>query len=81
MINLPIHSNLVKRPRPLYSPITVPGTPENKQYTNEFETAEDKQDEYLDLYYKIYARYKPEMGESNAESVERTDAIEAEYEL
>jgi hypothetical protein len=81
MLKLPIHSKLAKRSRPAFSPITVPGTPENQQYKNKFEIAEEKQDEDLDLYYKIYARYKLEMGESNAESVERTDAIEAEYKL
>ncbi len=81
MLKLPIHSKLAKRSRPAFSPITVPGTPENQQYKNKFGIAEEKQDEDLDLYYKIYARYKPEMGESNAESVERTDAIEAEYKL
>jgi hypothetical protein len=78
MLRLPIHSKLAKRSRPAFSPITVPGTPENQQYKKKFEIAEEKQDEDLDLYYKIYARYKPEMGESNAESVERTDVIEAE---
>ena len=43
--------------------------------------ADEKQDEDLGLYYKIYAKHKPELGESNAESVERTEAIEAEYVL
>jgi hypothetical protein len=75
-IKLNIRSSLAKRSRPVYSPITVPGTPESQQYKNKVEIAEEKQDEDLDLYYKIYARYKPEIGESNAESVERTDAIE-----
>jgi hypothetical protein len=45
------------------------------------EAIEGKQEEDLDLYYKIYAKFKPEMEESNAESVARTDAIEAEYRL
>jgi hypothetical protein len=81
MLKLPIHSKLAKRSRPAFSPITVPGTPENQQYKNKFETDEEKQDEDVDLYYKIYAKYKPEMVESNAESVERTDAIETEYKL
>jgi hypothetical protein len=43
------------------------------------EAIEGNQEEDLDLYYKIYAKFKPEMGESNAISVARTDAIEAEY--
>jgi hypothetical protein len=41
-IKLNIHSSLAKRPRPVYSPITVPGTPENQQYKNKFEIAEEK---------------------------------------
>jgi hypothetical protein len=81
MLRLPIHSKLAKRSRPAFSPITVPGTPENQQYKYKSEIAEEKRNEDLDLYHKIYARYKPEMGESTAESVERTNAIEAEYKL
>jgi hypothetical protein len=82
-LRLNIHSSLAKRQRStsIYSPITVPGTPENQQCKNKFEIAEEKQEEDLDLYHKIYTKYKPEMGESNAESAERADAIEAEYEL
>ena len=71
----------INRSRSIYSPITIPGTPENQMHENKFEKDNDKQDEDLDLYYKIYAKYKPELGESNAESVERTEAIEAEYVL
>jgi hypothetical protein len=80
-IKLNIHSSLAKRPRPAFSPITVPGTPENQLPTQRAEAVKDNQEEDLDLYYKIYAKFKPEMGESNAESVSRTDAIEAEYQL
>jgi hypothetical protein len=36
-------------------------------------------DNDLSLYYKVFNRYKPEVGESNAESVARTTALEAEY--
>ncbi len=36
-------------------------------------------DDDLDLYYKVYNRYKPEAGESNAESAARSTALEAEY--
>jgi hypothetical protein len=81
VLKLPIHSKLAKRTRPSFSPITVPGTPENQLSTQRSEAIEDNQEEDLDLYYKIYAKFKPEMGESNAESVSRTDAIEAEYQL
>ncbi len=77
-IKINIHSSLTKRTRSIYSAITVPGTPENQKFDNKFEMAEQKQDEDLDLYYKIYAKYKPELGESNAESVERTAAFESE---
>jgi hypothetical protein len=80
-IKINIRSSLAKQSRPIYSPITVPGTPENQQHENKSEPDEEKQDKDLDLYYKIYEKYKPELGESNAESVERTDAIEAEYAL
>jgi hypothetical protein len=76
-----IRSSLAKRSRPIYSPITIPGTPENQHHDNESKSGEEKQDEDLDLYYTIYDKYKPELGESNAESVERTEAIEAEYAL
>ena len=81
VLKLPIHSRLAKRPRPTFSPITVPGTPENQISTQMPEAIEGNQEEDLDLYYKIYSKFKPEMGESNAESVARTDAIEAEYRL
>jgi hypothetical protein len=81
VLKLPIHSKLAKRPRPAFSPITVPGTPENQISTQRSEAVEDNQEEDLDLYYKIYAKFKPEMGESNAESVSRADAIDEEYQL
>ncbi len=81
VLKLPIHSRLAKRARPTLSPITIPGTPEKQLSTQRSEAVEDNQEEDLELYYKIYANFKPEMGESNAESVKRTDAIEAEYQL
>ena len=81
VLKLPIHSRLAKRTRPTFSPITIPGTPEKQPSTQRSEAVEDNQEEDLELYYKICAKFKPEMGESNAESVERTDAIEAEYQL
>jgi hypothetical protein len=36
-------------------------------------------DDDLNLYYKVYNRYRPEAGESNAESAARSTALEAEY--
>jgi hypothetical protein len=81
VLKLPIHSRLAKRARPTFSPTTVPGAPENQISTQMSEAIEGNQEEDLDLYNKIYAKFKPEMGESNAESVAQTDAIEAEYRL
>jgi hypothetical protein len=75
---LPIHSRLAKRPHPAFSSVTVPRTPERNIQSHGSESVENNQDEDLDLYYKIYAKLKPEMGESNAESVKRTEVIEPE---
>ncbi len=62
------------------SPITVKGTPDRDEHTK---TEDDHVQQHLDndlsLYYKVFNRYKPEVGESNAESVARTTAFEAEY--
>ena len=62
------------------SPITVKGTPDRDEHTK---TEDDRVQQHLDtdlsLYYKVYNRFKPEFGESNAESVARTAAFEAEY--
>jgi hypothetical protein len=64
VLKLPIHSRLAKRSCPAFSPITVPGTPENQLSTHKFEAVENNHKEDLDLYYRIYEKYKPEMGES-----------------
>jgi hypothetical protein len=53
VLKLPIHSRLTKRARPTFSPITVPGTPENQLSTQRSEAVEDNQEEDLDLYYKV----------------------------
>ena len=55
------------------SPITVKGTPDQNEQTK---TGEEDD---LSLYYTVFNRYKPEAGESNAESAARTTAFEAEY--
>ena len=63
--------------------VTVPGTTEGETTAQEVQAQEPKEekgiDDDLDLYYKVYNRYKPEVGESNAESAARTTALEAEY--
>ncbi len=43
VLKLPIHSRLTKRARPTFSPITVPGSPENQLSTQRSETVEDNQ--------------------------------------
>jgi hypothetical protein len=70
----------VKVNRKRIPPITIPGTPNhNMTVTTGPQQKEQNTEEDLQLYYKVANRYKPEMGESNAESVERTAALEAEY--
>jgi hypothetical protein len=66
--------NTHKRKR-YFSPITVPGTPPDTHIPDATPTDEDD----LHLYYSICNRYRPEMGESNAESAERHLHIETEY--
>jgi hypothetical protein len=72
-----------KRRRLNFPTVTILGTPEGETITKEVQAKESKKEEGigddLDLYYKVYNRYKPEAGESNAESVARTTAFEAEY--
>ncbi len=65
----------------LTSAITVPGTPEQHAPTTQEHDQKRQQDKDADLnlYYKVFRRYRPEVGESNAESVARTTALEAEY--
>jgi hypothetical protein len=60
--------------------ITVKGTPDRQEHTKTGDNhAQQQSDSELSLYYKVFNRYKPEPGESNAESVARTIAFEAEY--
>ena len=64
-------------------PTIVPGTPEqdDKNGTPPQTRKQEKDpDPDLTIYYKLLSRYKPECGESNAESVARTEAFQAEYE-
>ncbi len=55
------------------SPITVKGTPDQPEH------AKTGEEDDISLYYTVFNRYKPEAGESNAESAARTTAFEAEY--
>ncbi len=61
-----------KRRKLNFPTVTVPGTPEEQKDMHEEQTQEtEKQkciDDNLNLYYKVYNRYRPEAGESNAES-------------
>jgi hypothetical protein len=72
-----------KRRKLNFPMVTVPGTPEEENDTHEVQTQESKKekgiDDNLDLYYKVYNRYIPEAGKSNAESAARSTALEVEY--
>jgi hypothetical protein len=72
-----------KRRKLNFPTVMVPGTPEEQKDTHEVQTQEtEKQkgiEDDLNLYYKVYNRYKPEAGESNAESAARSTTLEAEY--
>jgi hypothetical protein len=68
-----------------FSPITVPGTPpersdpDNDPIRHLKTDGDDLAEEDLDLYYRIYNRYRPDIDESNAESADRLLTIETEY--
>jgi hypothetical protein len=47
--------------------------------TGEHNNTTDDELEDIDLYYKVLSRYKPEPGESNAESAFRHQSIDDEY--
>ena len=74
-------TKLSKRQRPVFSPITIPGTPEPTETQFSPTTAPENSDNHddLKLYYQILQNYKPELGESNAESAARNSAFEEEY--
>ena len=64
--------------------VSVRGTQRKRGQNNSFltivpGTPEEDPDPDLTIYYKVLNEYKPELGESNAESVARTTAFEAEY--
>jgi hypothetical protein len=65
-----------------FSPITIPGTP-TERHTPDNDTSlhtQSQQDEEdLNLYYRLYNRYRPDIDESNAESADRLLTVETEY--
>jgi hypothetical protein len=65
----------VKRTRK-FSPLKIPGTPPDQAGEAE---EPDSELEDLELFYSITNRFRPEMGESNAESAARHADIEEEY--
>ena len=83
------------RPRPnqwspswtrTFSPIIIAGSPDllpsdtdPPSLQNEQEEPDIDSDEDIELYYKAYNKYRPEMDESNAESRERSNLIYQEH--
>ncbi len=55
---------------------TVPGTPDPETKSRSPDTTED-----IELYYRVFNNFRPEQGESNAESADRTMKINKEYAL
>ncbi len=83
--------NPSKRPRRTFSPIIVPGTPEQDKSSHSPElptcpTTTHQEDEIndeledIDLYYKIWNQNRPDPGESNAEAAARHQTIDDEHE-
>jgi hypothetical protein len=65
-----------------FSPITIPGTPTERHTPNDDEaphTLSQTEETDLNLYYRIFNRYRPDIDESNAESADRLCIIETEY--
>jgi hypothetical protein len=84
-VRVAIQQSQPRREKSSFTPITIPGTPEEDINPQSPEISlprtntEEGIDEDLTIYYKVFNRHKPEFGESNAESAARTTAIEAEY--
>ena len=66
------------------SPILIPGTPDSikapdessqTEVTKMKELDDSDSDDSIDLYYKAYDKYKPDIDESNAESRARMESI------
>ncbi len=91
--NEPTHHR--NRPRPnqwspswtrTFSPIIIAGSPDllpsdadPPSLQNEQEEQDIESDKDIELYYKAYNKYRPEMDESNAESRERSNLIYQEH--
>jgi hypothetical protein len=93
-VRLQTHVNNRLRPRtsrqyPKPPTQTIPGTPniEPEQESTQMTKRETKpehtteQVEDVELYYRVFNMFRPEQGESNAESAERTLQINKEYAL
>jgi hypothetical protein len=93
-VRLQTHINNRLRPRPSRQhpnppTQTIPGTPdiEPEQASTQMTNRETKQEhateqvEDVELYYRVFNMFRPEQGESNAESAERTLQINKEYAL
>ena len=84
-VRVAIQQSQPRREKSSFTPIPIPGTPEedinpqSPQISISKTNTEERIDEDLAVYSKVFNRHKPEFGESNAESAARTTAIEAEY--
>ena len=85
-------SNIPKRTRSSFLPLTIPGTPEAPVQANPPQPTSsssstrctectpndgDTDDDltYLDLYYQVFDKHRPEPGESNAEAAARHSSL------
>jgi hypothetical protein len=89
-VNIRSQPNQSKRPRRTFSPIIVPGTPDQDEssysyqrsicHTTKHENDEtDDELEDIDLYYKIWSQNRPDPDESNAEAAARHQTIDDDY--
>ncbi len=66
------------------SPIIVPGTPDSAETEDQSSSSlpdsieENTSNEDLEIFYKAFAKYRPEIDESNADSAERSRLIDEE---
>ena len=84
-VRVAIQQGQPRRAKSGFTPITVPGTPDedinpqSPEISLSITNTEEGIDEDLSIYYKVFNRHKPEVGESNAESAARNETIEAKY--
>jgi hypothetical protein len=67
--------------KPIITDPKIESTDKPNGKPNQEMTKTTKNVEDIDLYYRIFDRFRPEQGESNAESAARHDMITAEYNL